>query len=250
LKKVVATIEARMGSTRLPGKVLSDIGGIASLECQINRVRNSKFIDEIIIASTESHLDDAIEEFGKSVRCKVYRGSEEDILKRILSASESLNADIQVQLTGDCPLVDPEIIDELIEFILKNEEYDFVSNEIERTYPIGLDCRVFKVSALKKADVLCSDPIHRVHGSTYLYASENKHLFKSKNFKAPLSLHYPEWRWTLDTPEDHLFLEQIFIFFGEKILNVTSLEIAKFLNHNPNVLKLNRDIRQKSIEEG
>jgi len=250
LKKVVATIEARMGSTRLPGKVLSDIGGIASLECQINRVRNSKFIDEIIIASTESHLDDAIEEFGKLVRSKVYRGSEEDVLKRILSASESLNADIQVQLTGDCPLVDPEIIDELIEFILKNEEYDFVSNEIERTYPIGLDCRVFKVSALKKADVLCSDPIHRVHGSTYLYTSENKHLFKYKNFKAPQSLHYPEWRWTLDTPEDHLFLEQIFKFFGEKIFNVTSLEIAEFLNDNPNILKLNRDIRQKSIEEG
>ena len=239
-----------MGSTRLPGKVLSDIGGIASLECQINRVRQSRFIDEIIIASTENPLDDAIAEFGRLIKCKVYRGSEEDVLKRILSASESLNADIQVQLTGDCPLVDPAIIDELIEFIIKNEEYDFASNEMERTYPIGLDCRVFKVSALKKADVLCSDPIHRVHGSTYLYTSENKHLFKCKNFKAPQSLYYPKWRWTLDTPEDHLFLEEIFIFFGKKIFNASSLEIANFLNHNPNILKLNMDIKQKSIEEG
>ena len=250
MKKVVATLEARMASTRLPGKVLSDMGGISSLECQVNRVRKSKLIDEIIIASTKNPLDDAIEEFGELIDCKVYRGSEEDVLKRILSASEFLNGDIQVQLTGDCPLVDPEIIDDLIQFILENEEYDFVSNEIERTYPIGLDCRVFDVSALRKADSLCSDPMHRVHGSTYLYAKENNHLFKCKNFEAPLSLFYPEWRWTLDTAEDQLFLEKIFLFFGKRIFDVTSLEIATFLRHNPDILLLNKDIRQKRIEEG
>lgn len=249
-KKIVATIEARMNSNRLPGKVLMEINGIASLKCQIIRLQQSSLIDEIVIATTTNKKDDLIEEFSNLVGCNVYRGDEEDVMNRILLASESRNADIQVQLTGDCPLVDPMIIDNLLSIFIKDKQFDLISNSIERSYPIGLDCRIFYVSSLRKAEQLCDDPIHRVHGSTFLYAEENKDIFSTKNFYAPESLFYPEWRWTLDTLEDFSFLEEIFKFFKEDIFVVSSQEIADFLNSNPEVLQLNKDVRQKTIEEG
>ena len=249
-KKVVATIEARMGSTRLPGKVLMDIGGLLSLECQIKRVRQSKFIDEIVIATTTNPSDDQIEEFGNSIQCKIFRGSEEDVMERILLAVELVQGEIQVQLTGDCPLLDSEIIDELVEFILNNSDYDFISNEIVRSYPIGLDCRVFKVSALRRANLLCKDPLHRVHGSTFMYTGDNKHLFKSKNFLAPHSLNHPMWRWTLDTNEDLIFLRTVLENFGENIVNLKAKQLSGWLLKNPKVIEINNHVRQKKIEEG
>lgn len=249
-KKIVATIEARMNSTRLPGKVLMEINGIAALKCQIVRLQQSSLINEIVIATTTNQSDDLIEDFSNSIGCKVFRGEEDDVMRRILLASESVDADIQVQLTGDCPLVDPIIIDNLLRIFIEDKQYDLISNAIERSYPIGLDCRIFHVASLKKAERLCFDPIHRIHGSTFLYADENQDLFKTKNFQSPKSLFYPGWRWTLDTIEDFHFLEKVFTFFGDDIFLVSSQEIADYLNSNPEILQLNMGVRQKTIEEG
>ena len=248
--KVVATIEARMSSTRLPGKVLMDLGGYKSLELQIKRLRKSKLIDEVVIATTVNELDDAIVDFGKSMKCKVFRGSEDDVMKRILDAVKSVGGEIQVQITGDCPLIDARVIDKLIRFLLCNLEYDFVSNEIERTYPIGLDCRVFKVSALEKANSLCDDPIHRLHGSTFIYTGEHKSLFLSKKINAPKSIFYPNWRWTLDTKEDLEFLRSILDYYGKGIVSLSSSSLAKWLIQNPKIIQINSNVRQKNLEEG
>ena len=249
-KKIVATIEARMSSSRLPGKVLMDIGDFKSLELQILRTKQSNLIHEVVIATTKSTADDAIVEFGELIGCKVYRGSETDVMERILYAAKSVDGEIQVQLTGDCPFIDSRIIDSLIGKLLADESLDFVSNEIERTYPIGLDCRVFKVSSLERAHILCDDDLHRVHGSTFMYVGKGKTIFSSKNFPAPDNLFYPHWRWTLDTSEDHAFLEQIVRYFGNDIIYQSSESISKWLLKNPKILEINSEVRQKRLEEG
>lgn len=249
--RTVATIEARMGSTRLPGKVLMDIGGIRSLECQILRLKRSKLIDDIVIASTTNSIDDVLVEFGNEIGVQVFRGSEQDILKRILGAAKSIQGDLQVQITGDCPLIDPEIVDQVINaYLLKKGSVDFVSNEIQRSYPIGLDCRVFPVDVLDEINHLCKDPLHRVHGSTYIYAGPGKSRYKVLNIKAPDCLNFPNWRWTLDTSEDLKFFRKIAEKFNKSLLELNSIELAEWLQQNPSVLKINQDIKQKVLEDG
>ena len=148
--KIVATIEARMNSSRLPGKVLMDIGGLRSLECQIRRMRRSRYIDEIIIATTVNSCDDEIVDFSKNEGVAVYRGSENDVMSRILEAATSINGDLQIQITGDCPLIDPKIVDDVIR-AYKSSDADYVSNVNPPTYPDGLDVEVFSFSALEDA---------------------------------------------------------------------------------------------------
>lgn len=248
--KVVATIEARMSSSRFPGKVLKKIGNFHSLELQVKRMRKSIFIDEIIIATTNNKADDSIENFCNKINCKVFRGSESDVMERILHAAQSEHADIQVQITGDCPLIDSEIIDDLVRLILSNKDLDFVSNEIERSFPIGLDCRVFKVSALERANQLCKDHIHRVHGSTFMYRGEGKKFFKSKNISAPKKLNLPNWRWTLDTKEDLKFFRTLAKHFDGDLSDLNSIDIVALLEQNPEIAKINQHVRQKDFEEG
>lgn len=248
--KVVATIEARMSSSRLPGKVLKKIGKFPSLELQVKRIRKSIFIDEIVIATTKNKADDSIVNFCKKINCKVFRGSENDVMERILHAAQSEYADIQVQITGDCPLIDSKIIDDLVRLILSNQDLDFVSNEIERSFPIGLDCRVFKVSALERANQLCKDLIHRVHGSTFMYKGEGKKLFKSKNISAPRKLNLPNWRWTLDTKDDLKFFRTLAKHFDGDLSNLNSIAIVEWLEQNPKIAKINQHVRQKALEEG
>jgi spore coat polysaccharide biosynthesis protein SpsF len=249
--KIVATIEARMGSTRLPGKVLQDIGGISSLECQIKRLQYSKLIDEIVIATTLNESDEKLVDFANKIGVSVFRGSEEDVLSRILSAAKSVNGDLQVQITGDCPLIDAQIVDQVInKYLDADGKYDFVSNEIIRSYPIGLDCRVFPINILAEVDELCDDSIHRVHGSTYIYVGEGKNKYKSLNLSAPNELNHPKWRWTLDTPEDLEFLRAITNRIGEDITTISASELTSWLLDHPEIISINSEVRQKRIEEG
>ena len=249
--KTVATIEARMTSTRLPGKVLMDIGGIRSLECQIKRLGRSKHIDEIVLATTTNESDDELVSFADEMGISVYRGDENDVLARILGAVQSVNGDLQVQITGDCPFIDPVIVDQVIEAYLDFDgEIDFVSNEIIRSFPIGLDCRVFSVDVLAEVDKLCTDPMHRVHGSTYIYVGEGKEKYKSLNLSAPDELNHPEWRWTLDTKEDLEFLRAITDSIGAEITTISANDLTSWLLEHPEIISINSKVRQKRIEEG
>lgn len=249
--KIVATIEARMNSTRLPGKVLMDIGGVRSLECQIKRLRRSEFINEIVLATTTNESDDELVSFADEIGISVYRGSENDVLARILGAAQSVDGDLQVQITGDCPLIDPVIVDQVIKTYLDFDgDIDFVSNEIERSFPIGLDCRVFPVNILAEVDKICTDPVHRIHGSTYIYAGEGKSKYRSYNLSAPSNLNHPKWRWTLDTPEDLMFFREVTEYFKEKIIGLSSQELTEWLLDNKYVLKINQNIEQKALEDG
>ncbi len=248
--KTVATIEARMGSTRLPGKVLMDIGGVRSLECQVRRLQRCEQIDDIVIATTTDSNDEPIVSFAEELGVNVFRGSENDVMSRILAAAKSVNAELQVQTTGDCPIIDPHIVDQVVSvFKQANGCYDFVSNEIERSYPIGLDCRVFPVAVLEEAASLCQDETHRIHGSTYIYRGPESDRFRVKNVFAPGDLNKPTLRWTLDEPADLDFLRAVMKHFGNRYDCFTALELMQWLEKNPELNAINANVRQKTLSE-
>ena len=141
-KRIAATIEARMTSTRLPGKVLLDLGGTPALEFMIRRVRRSAYVDTVAVATTVNAADDAISALSDSLGCACYRGSEEDVMLRVLDTARSVSADIIVELTGDCPFIDPVYIDKVIELYFSGS-YDYASNVVERSFPDGFRCPGF-----------------------------------------------------------------------------------------------------------
>lgn len=249
--KIIATIEARMGSTRLPGKVLAKIGRWSSLELQIERLKRSNYIDEIVLATTTNTDDDVLEIFAMNQSVSFFRGSEQDVLQRILGAARASKGSLLVQLTGDCPLIDSEIVDDLIKKYLELEpNIDFVSNEINRSYPIGLDCRVLSVDLLHKINDECESLIHRSHGTTYVYASAESHRFRCLNIEAPVVLRHPDWRWTLDTAEDLVFFRSLYDYLGGELTRISAIELAAWLRDKPEVRRINSSVQQKRIEDG
>ncbi len=251
MDKIICTIEARMKSSRLPGKVLSKIGKHRCLDLQIQRLRKSKFIEEIVIASTLNKNDDLIEDFATKNNFNVFRGSENDITKRIIDACIYMEGNIIVQITGDCPFVDPVIVDNIIKKFLQNKDiYDLVGNNLERSYPIGLDCRVFSLNAIQKVDNLCLDKIHRIHGSTFMYSDEGKSEFNTLNIIADDNYYKPSLRLTLDTVEDLNFFNSFASKYDGSLVDISTLEIIEFLEKNQDLIKINSKVRQKELHEG
>ena len=217
-------------------------------QLQYKRLSKSKFINEVVIITSNSKSDNVISEFSKNNGFECFRGSENDILSRINAAADDRAADLIVQTTGDCPLIDAELIDKGISFYLENS-YDLVGNNLDRTFPIGLDYRIFSKNVIKKANEICSDEIHRSHGSTYIYSEKGKEIFTSYNISAENDYNYPTMRLTVDTPEDLLLMNKISERF-ENLVNVESKEIISFLNLNKSLAQINSNVRQKTIEEG
>ncbi|NEO63206.1 MAG: NTP transferase domain-containing protein, partial [Moorea sp. SIO4G2] len=150
--KLVIIVQARMTSTRLPGKVLKQVLGKPLLDYQIERLRRVKLADEIVIATTINQTDEPIVELCNSISIPYFRGSEEDVLARYYGAAVEHQADVVVRVTSDCPLIDPQVIDQVIQFYLDHQgEYDYVSNSLQRTYPRGMDTEVFSFAALDEA---------------------------------------------------------------------------------------------------
>ena len=252
-KKIVASIEARMTSSRLPGKVLMEMDGKPVLEILIDRLKRSKYINEIVIATSSNDADDRIEELGKELNVAVFRGSEDDVLGRVVGAVETLKGDIIVEITGDCPLMDPEVMDSVIEEYIENyPEYDYVTNigyvENEvREIPIGMDIRVFTFKDLKYISEITDDPEDREHVSLYFFRT-GKNKYKLFNIKTP-----DKWkrnysvRLALDTKEDFQFIEKIYTELN-KINKEFGLEdILNFLDENKELLKINSEVIQKTV---
>lgn len=245
--KKAAIIQTRMGSTRLPGKVMKIIMGKPIIEHVVNRVKASKEIDDIIIATTIKKEDDIIVEEAKKLNVKYFRGSEEDVLSRYYYAAKENNADIVIRITSDCPLIDPQIIDKIIKTFIetsKKEKIDYLSNTIERTYPRGLDVEVFNFETLEKAFKEADRPYQREHVTPYIY--ENLDVFNIKQFKN--NADYSGYRLTLDTIEDLKVIEMIYkdLYSENKLFYMD--DIIKYLGKHPEILELNKDIRQKELK--
>jgi spore coat polysaccharide biosynthesis protein SpsF len=243
-KKIISTIEARFASSRLPGKTLLEICGKPTLELIIERLKRSKLIDEIVIATTVNPDCDPIEGLAKRLGVGCFRGSEDDVLDRVLKAAKAYKADIIVEITGDETLIDPTLVDDAINYYLKNN-FDYVSNVLNRRYPRGLDTQVFATSVLDEVTRLTNDPADRENVSLYIY--EHPQKYKLGSIEAPEELNHPDWRWTLDTKEDFLFLKTIYESLYKVKKDFGAYDILEFIRKNPGVLEINTRIKQKAV---
>lgn len=203
--KVVAIVQARMGSSRLPGKVLKKVLNKSLLDYQMERIKRTKLIDEIVIATTLNPIDDVLVQFCESRSIPYYRGSEQDVLSRYYEAAILFDADVIVRLTADNPLIDPEIIDRTVAEFLSDNTLDYASNTIERTYPRGMDTEVFSFALLEKLNTVATSPSNREHVTSYI--SEHPTLFRIKQVKDDKN--ESRFRLTVDTPKDFLIISQI-----------------------------------------
>lgn len=242
--KIIAIIQARMGSTRLPGKILKTVMNKTLLEYQLERVTRSLLIDEIVVATTEKESDTPIVELCEQLGVGVYRGSENDVLSRYCEAAVECKADIIVRLTSDCPLIDSHVIDEVVQMYLDGQgTIDYASNALERTFPRGLDIEVFSFEALEKANEYASLERDREHVTVFLYT--NPEEFQLANLKSPKNLGHH--RWTVDTEEDFELVKRILEALYPSNPEFTMQDVLKLLEENPTWTEINAHIEQKKL---
>ena len=243
--KYGAIIEARMCSTRLPGKSLIDLNGEPLIKRVIDRVSCSKKLNKIVVATSVNNKDDVLERYVRSCGIEVYRGSEENVLERVLFTAEHYSIENIVELHGDNPFLDPYIIDESIASY-ENSGCDYISNTLERTFPIGLRVQVFPTILLRQIYEKEDDPVVNEHVTPYFY--ENPDLFHLKNLYAPKELNHPEIRLTVDTLEDLDFVRRIYkvLIDQKKYPNFMSEDVINTM-HKYNIPLLNKSVRSKPI---
>lgn len=242
--KTVITIEARMLSSRLPGKVLLPILGKPMLELMIERLRRVKQADAIVIATTVDPSCDPIEELAHRLGVGCLRGSEDDVLDRVLQAARSADADLIVETTGDCPLIDPGVIDRIIEEF-HAREVDYSANVLRPTWPRGLDVQVFPRAVLERVASLTQDPADREHVSLYIY--EHPEIFRLHNVESGLAPEIADLRLTVDTPQDFDLISRIYGALYPTQPDFRIADILKVLDAHPDWRDLNREIRQKAV---
>lgn len=234
--KIVATIEARMTSSRLPGKVMMQALGCPMLEHLTRRLKATQSIDEIVLATTVNAADDVLVDFAQKDGIKVFRGSEADVLSRVIGAAESVNADVVVEITGDCPIIDPDLIEQTIRVFQRNNA-DYVANSYISSYPDGMDTQVMKLDSLKKSAAMTNDPLDREHVSRYIV--HHPEIFSHVYLIAPPSLHWPGLGLTLDEPADYALLCILIEQLGQTNPLFGCGDVIRFLRANPDVLLTN-----------
>ena len=228
-------VQARTGSSRLPEKILLNLDEKNSaLFYVINQLKNCKKINKIVIATTNLEQDDIIEEFCRKNEIAFFRGSEKDVLDRYYNCAKNFGFDIVLRITSDCPLIDPEIIDKIIENFEPSSE-DYISNTLKNTFPKGLDVEVFTFNALEKAWSEAKLPSEREHVTHFI---RNNSGFKIKNFENETDL--SELRWTLDRKEDLEFLREIIKRIEKRPILMS--DVMSVLNEEPQLKKINQNI--------
>jgi spore coat polysaccharide biosynthesis protein SpsF len=241
--KITAIIQARMGSSRLPGKIMKEVNGKPLLEYQIERVKQSKFINQIILATTNEVGDDRIEAFSNKLQIDCVRGSENDVLSRYNKAIKQFPTDIVVRLTSDCPLIDSNVIDLVIKKYLDNiDSVDYVSNTLERTYPRGMDVEVFSSNVLVEVNLLARKDHEREHVTPYIYLNDKYSILQvisqedNSNF-----------RWTVDTTEDFTLISEILSRTYPNNPTFKLNDIISLVNKHPELTEINNHIEQKKL---
>ena len=229
-------VQARMGSTRLPGKVLKDIAGRPMLSYQMERLRRVKRAERIVVATTDQPADDAVERFCQKEKIACVRGSEHDVLARYHLAIERFPADVVVRITADCPLIDPAIVDEAIAAY----EPDYVSNMLETTYPYGMAVEVFSAQALREAHREAKDPAEREHVTPFIYRHPERYRLRSLTMAPNLSHH----RWTVDTPEDFELVSRLLKTLKP---HFTLQDVLAVLDAHPDWCAINAHVEQKAL---
>ncbi len=240
----VAIIQARIGSTRLPGKVLKDLNGQSMLARVVNRTRRAATLDDVMVATSTQPGDQAIVEECVRLGVECFCGSETDVLDRYYMAAKSTRADVIVRITSDCPLIDPTIIDKtVLEF--RAHGPDYASNTLQRTYPRGLDTEVFTATGLERCWREARNSYERMHVTPYFY--QHPELFTLYSVSGERD--FSAFRWTVDTPEDFQFISEIYSRLGPDD-RFSWQEVLALLEREPGLGFINQSISQKALHEG
>jgi spore coat polysaccharide biosynthesis protein SpsF len=261
-KRVVAIIQGRMSSSRLPGKILADIAGQPMLQRVFIRTSRAATVTETIFATTTDPSDDPVAEYCEFSGIPFTRGNLYDVLDRYYQAAKQATADVVVRITADCPLIDPTLIDDVVNTLLENE-YDFVCNRLPppwpRTYPIGLDVEACTFKVLKKAWNEAKEPQHREHAMPYFYegvdlSAVNRQLSEGispRGFRIALLNYitdFGDYRWTVDTPKDLEFMRQVYSHFDGRD-DFTWKEVLDLVHHEPQLMQINAQVKHKTLKD-
>jgi spore coat polysaccharide biosynthesis protein SpsF len=242
--RVVAIIQARMGSARLPAKVLKDIGGETMLARVVWRTRRATLLDEVVVATTNKSADEPIvSECGK-LDIPIFRGDEKDVLDRYYRAAQAHRAEAVVRIMSDCPLIDPEVIDDVIRAFLKAKP-DYASNTLNQTYPRGLDIEAMTMASLERAWHESGIPHERLHVTPYIY--QNPSLFRLLSIKVDGD--YGNQHWMVDTPEDLTFVRTIYERLGNQDIFGWH-DVLRVLGQDAERMESNRCARRKPKCQG
>lgn len=241
--RTVAIIQARMASTRLPQKAMLDIAGHTMLWHVVQRLHDCQNLDEVVVATTVNTEDQAITDFCRAQGFHCYRGSSEDVLDRYFQAAKAYKAEAVVRITSDCPLIDPEIVDELIKrYSDSPDEYAGASTIIRRSYPRGLDCELVSMSTLTNLWERVTEPKYREHVTLYIY--DHLHDFRM------ISLEFPEdlsrYRWTVDEQADLDFVREVYRQLYAVDPAFRTRDVLKLLNKDKKLQLINQHIEQKT----
>jgi len=260
--RIVAILQARMSSSRLPGKVLLDIAGQPMLVRVVERVRRSRLLNGLVVATTNDASDDVLGSFCQERAYDYTRGSQFDVLDRYYKTASQLKAGIVVRITADCPVIDPQLIEQaLLEF--KQADVDFAANRLPppfgRTFPIGLDIEICKFKALERAWKESNQPYQREHVMPYLYEDVDLEVISPvrsmginrRGFKVLLLNHVPDYgtlRWTVDTPADLEFIREVYAHFGGRD-DFSWLEMLQLVQNHPELARINEGVKHKTLHE-
>ena len=244
-----AIIQARMGSTRLPGKIMKELAGKPMLWHVVERARQAGKLDKVIVATTVGPEDDAVEKLAKEEGWDYFRGSAEDVLERYYQAAKKFGAETIVRITADCPLIAPEIIDECVQkFAAGRCDYISNINPGERTSPRGLDVEVFSFEALEKAFREAVQPYEREHVTPYIWQNKKNEFKIGSMITATPSYARPQYRLTVDFPEDFQLMEKIYGEFYKpgKIIDIPG--VLRFLDARPEIVTVNAHCEEKQVK--
>ena len=240
---VNAIIQARCGSTRFPNKIFADIDGKPLLWHVVNRLKYSKMIDDIIIATTVYPIDDTIENWCNSESVKCFRGSENDVLNRYYCTSVAFPSDVIVRVTADDPFKDPEVIDKVIRKLI-DEKLDLVTNNFPPSFPEGLDCEAFTFKVLEFMEKTTQDSFEREHVTQYVY--HNPNLFNIGNVVSEVQL--SSYRWTIDNKEDYEMVKAVYANREKGSKGILLMnEILDILSKNPDISKINSHVNRSAM---
>ena len=229
-----AIIQARMGSSRLPGKILMKLNGISILECLLKQISFSVKLDGFILATTLNEEDDIIETFAKENSIDFFRGSSSDVLDRYFQCAKKHSVDNIVRITSDCPLLDPQILDKVISLFI-TRKYDYVNNFFKRTYPFGTEVEVFSFNTLEKVWKNAKLYSQREHVTPYIY--DNPNLFSIGYIENDINL--SNLHWAVDRIDDLKFVRLIYQNIAKTPILLS--DIMKLLNQNPSLLDINKN---------
>jgi spore coat polysaccharide biosynthesis protein SpsF len=240
----VMIVQARMTSTRLPGKVLKTVLGKSLLEYQVDRLRRVQLADQLVIATTTNDSDQPIVQWCEQYGVDFFRGSESDVLSRYYGAAQRYQADVVVRLTSDCPLIDPNVVDQVIRFYLDHQpDYDYVCNTLTRSYPRGMDTEVFSMKTLVEANTKAVVEPHREHVTAYIYTHPECYHLGNVAYQIDQS----HQRWTVDTPEDFELIRMIIEALYPTDPLFTLEDCLGILVTNPEWVTINQHIEQKKL---